>query len=112
MAAPNPQAFLFSNAGDQHSIVLNKMRERALASILTDDLSLGWWEWSAPPEIKFDGSATFWEGVAQANPSLGSTHASVKLKGIDGGPHKRWSMWFNSMQREEPYQDLTCREPW
>jgi hypothetical protein len=27
----------------------------------------------------------------------------VKLKGIDGGPHKRWSMWFNSMIREEPY---------
>ncbi len=22
--------------------------------------------------------------------------ARVKLKGIDGGPHKRWSMWFNS----------------
>ncbi len=22
---------------------------------------------------------------------------------IDGGPHKRWSMWFNSTQREEPY---------
>ena len=36
--------------------------------------------------------------------------ASVKLKGIDGGPHKRWSMWFNSMQHEEPYQDLTWRE--
>jgi len=34
----------------------------------------------------------------------------VKLKGIDGGPHKRWSMWFNSMQREEPYQGLTWRE--
>ncbi len=27
----------------------------------------------------------------------------AKLKGIDGGPHKRWSMWFNSTQREEPY---------
>ena len=27
--------------------------------------------------------------------------ARVKLKGIDGGPHKRWSMWFNSMIREE-----------
>ena len=39
--------------------------------------------------------------------------ARVKLKGIDGGPHKRWSMWFNSMQREEPYQGLTCRLlPW
>src|SRR5881227_4110130 len=32
----------------------------------------------------------------------------LKLKGIDGGPHKRWSMWFNSTQREEPYQPLTC----
>ena len=32
----------------------------------------------------------------------------MKLKGIDGGLHKRWSMWFNSMIREEPYQGLTC----
>ena len=31
----------------------------------------------------------------------------MKLKGIDGDPHKRWSMWFNSKQREEPYQALT-----
>jgi hypothetical protein len=36
--------------------------------------------------------------------------ARVKLKGIDGGPHKRWSMWFNSMQHEKPYQGLTWRE--
>ena len=27
----------------------------------------------------------------------------MKLKGIDGDPHKRLSMWFNSKQREEPY---------
>ena len=32
------------------------------------------------------------------------------VKGIDGGPHKRWSMWFNSMQREEPYLVLTSTE--
>ena len=38
---------------------------------------------------------------------LGSTFARMKLKGIDGDPHKRWSMWFNSKQREEPYQVLT-----
>ena len=38
---------------------------------------------------------------------LGSTAARLKLKGIDGGPHKRWSMWFNSKQRAEPYQPLT-----
>ena len=37
---------------------------------------------------------------------LGSTFARMKLKGIDGGPHKRWSMWFNSMIREEPYLGL------
>src|SRR6267154_1901985 len=38
---------------------------------------------------------------------LGSTAARLKLKGIDGGPHKRRSMWFNSKQRAEPYQPLT-----
>lgn len=35
----------------------------------------------------------------------------MKLKGIDGDPHKRWSMWFNSKQREEPYQVLTSFTP-
>ena len=44
-------------------------------------------------------------------PRLGSTVARLKLKGIDGGPHKRWSMWFNSKQRAEPYLDLTSGEP-
>ena len=39
---------------------------------------------------------------------LGSTAARLKLKGIDGGPHKQRSVWFNSMQREEPYLGLTC----
>ena len=39
---------------------------------------------------------------------LGSTAARLKLKGIDGDPHKRWSMLFNSKQREEPYLHLTC----
>ncbi len=38
---------------------------------------------------------------------LGSTVARLKLKGIDGGPHKRWIMWFNSKQRAEPYLGLT-----
>ena len=41
---------------------------------------------------------------------LGSTAARLKLKGIDGDPHKRWMMWFNSMQREKPYLPLTCLE--
>ena len=41
---------------------------------------------------------------------LGSTVARLKLKWIDGGPHKRWIMWINSMQREKPYLALTCNE--
>ena len=40
---------------------------------------------------------------------LGSTVARLKLKEIDGGLHKRWSMWLNSMQREELYLALTCK---
>ena len=36
--------------------------------------------------------------------------ARLKLKGIDGGSHKRWSMLFNSKQREEPYLGLKCRD--
>jgi hypothetical protein len=40
---------------------------------------------------------------------LGSTVARLKLKGIDGDPHKQRSVWFNSKRREEPYQGLTCR---
>ncbi len=34
----------------------------------------------------------------------------IKLKGIDGDPHKWWSMWFNSKIREEPYLALTLIE--
>src|ERR1041384_8203354 len=48
---------------------------------------------------------------AQANAEvsrLGTTSASLKLKGIDGGPHKQRSVWFNSTQRAAPYPDLTC----
>ena len=41
---------------------------------------------------------------------LGSAAARLKLKGSEGDPHKRWMMWFNSMQREKPYQPLTCTE--
>ena len=39
---------------------------------------------------------------------LGSTAARLKLKGIDGGPHKRRSVRFNSTRRAEPYLALTC----
>ena len=51
------------------------------------------------PYVQGDTRATM-VGTVSCKP------ATVKLKGIDGGPHKRRSMWFNSMIREEPYQGL------
>ena len=39
---------------------------------------------------------------------LGSTAAALKLKGIDGGPHKQWSMGLNAMIRAKPYQPFSC----
>ena len=42
--------------------------------------------------------------------SLKTTAARLKFKGIDGGLHKRWSMWFNSKQRADPYQSLQYTE--
>eukprot|EP01037_Dinobryon_pediforme_P019124 gene19124-19488_t len=47
--------------------------------------------------------------VHALNDEYSITPARVKLKGIDGGPHKRRSMWFNSMIREEPYPGLKSR---
>jgi hypothetical protein len=43
-------------------------------------------------------------------PRLGSMVARLKLKGIDGGSHKQWSMWLNSRLREEPHLGLTCKD--
>ncbi len=40
---------------------------------------------------------------------LGSTAARLKLNELTGA-RTRWSMWFNSMQREEPYLVLTSTE--
>ena len=42
-------------------------------------------------------------------PRLGSMAARLKLKGFDGGSHKRGSMWRNSRLREEPYPGLDMR---
>ena len=87
MSSPNPQSWLYSNAGDQHSVVLNKLRERAYSAIATDNGDdIGWFEWSAPNEIKFDASAKFWHGVAQANPSLGYTVHPDNIRAILNDP--------------------------
>ena len=58
---------------------------------------------------EMSGGSTPWVSKqTQSVVRLGSTVARLKLKGIDGDPHKQRSVWFNSMQREAPYQGLTC----
>jgi hypothetical protein len=86
MASANPQIWVYSNAGDQHSIVLNKLRERAMAAIFGGNDDIGWFEWSAPQGIKFDNSATFWLGVSQANPSLGITIHPDNIRAVLSDP--------------------------
>ncbi len=87
MAAKNPQVWIYSSAGDQHSVILNKLRERALASATTND-PIGWFEWSAEPDapILLPSGEMNWDAFAQANPSLGITIHPDNLKAVINDP--------------------------
>jgi hypothetical protein len=87
MAAKNPQVWIYSSAGDQHSVILNKLRERALASATTND-PIGWFEWSAEPDapILLPSGEINWDAFAQANPSLGITIHPDNLKAVINDP--------------------------
>jgi hypothetical protein len=87
MAAKNPQVWIYSSAGDQHSVILNKLRERALASTTTND-PIGWFEWSAEPDapILLPSGEINWDAFAQANPSLGITIHPDNLKAVINDP--------------------------
>lgn len=75
MSNPNPQTIIFSNAGDQHSVILNRLRERGLAAAAGNNDRIGWFEWSAEEgcAIRLPNGEPNWEAFAQANPSLGYT---------------------------------------
>lgn len=65
-ARPNALIFGISNAGSDHSAVLNSLREIALSE---SDPRVGVFEWSAPDGAALD-DVTAWQA---ANPSLGYT---------------------------------------
>ena len=85
-AAKNPQTWVYSNAGDASSVILNALKERGHASIASGNDDLGWWEYSAHPDTPIDGSRKMWEGLAQANPSLGYTIHPDNLKSALNDP--------------------------
>lgn len=76
MARANAQAWCLSNAGDDESVVLNRLRERALAG----DPSIGLFEWSAPDDCALDDTA----GWRQANPGLGHTVSEAAIRSALG----------------------------
>ena len=67
LAAKNPQVLAFSSAGDQHSTILNSLRERAIAAAAGNTDDAAYFEWSAPTEEITLENARF------ANPALGHT---------------------------------------
>jgi phage terminase large subunit-like protein len=85
MAAENPQLWSYSNAGDQHSIVLNQLRERGLAAASGAVDDIGYFEWSSDYDM-IDDSPRFWAGAAMANPALGHTVHIDNLKSVMNDP--------------------------
>jgi hypothetical protein len=83
MAAKNPQLWTLSNAGDQHSQVLNSLRERGMGASPTDDIA--YYEWSSNYE-KIDDSPAFWKGAAKANPALGHTIHIDNIRAVLNDP--------------------------
>jgi hypothetical protein len=84
MARPNALTVCISNAGDDRSVVLNQLRDAALAAItaaaadpLAEDDGLALFEWSAPEGCELSDP----DGWAQAMPGLGHgtiTEAAVR----------------------------------
>jgi phage terminase large subunit-like protein len=88
MASKNPQVWIYSNAGDQHSVILNKLRERAIAASVNPSDTIGWFEWSAEPDapITLPSGEINWPAFAQANPSLGITIHPDNIKAVINDP--------------------------
>ena len=88
MASKNPQVWTYSNAGDQHSVILNKLRERGLAAATNPSDTIGWFEWSAEPDspINLPSGEINWKAFSQANPSLGITMHPDNLKAVINDP--------------------------
>ncbi|RKF24133.1 terminase [Micromonospora globbae] len=76
-ARPLAQTWAISNAGDDDSVVLNHLREAALAGA---DPSIGIFEWSAPDGCDLDDPSAW----AQANPGLGYTVSEQAIRSALG----------------------------
>lgn len=85
MAAERPQLWTYSNAGDQHSVILNSLRERGLAAAAGGSDDIGYFEWSSGYH-PIDDSPEFWKGIAQSNPSLNYTVSEDNVRAVLNDP--------------------------
>ena len=81
MAAENPQIWTLSNAGDQHSIVLNQLRERGLVAASGGSDDIGYFEWSSHTD-----DISNIKGWQESNPALGRTIHLDNLKAVMNDP--------------------------
>lgn len=124
MARPSAQAWAFSNAGDSLSVVLRNLRAQAhralgwpdgdadaevlgeldpeVADLIeSSDISLGWFEWSAPPNSRRSDMVA----LAQANPS--KDHTEITRNCITE------RALLHAMATDPPYiYDTECRCIW
>ena len=81
MASKNPMVIGLSNAGDQHSVVLNQLRERGLAAASGAADDIGYFEWSAATDNINDV-----ENWKAANPALGYTIHEDNIRAVLNDP--------------------------
>jgi phage terminase large subunit-like protein len=81
MAAKNPQLWTFSNAGDQHSLILNQLRDRGMASAAGADDDIAYFEWSA-----YSDKITDEKNWVASNPALGHTIHEDNIRAVLNDP--------------------------
>ena len=111
MAAENPQIWTLSNAGDQHSLVLNQLRERGLSAASGGTDEIGYFEWSSHT----DDIANV-KGWQESNPALGRTIHIDNLKAVMNDPPdvvrtEVLCRWVQTISAAIPSQEWTeCGE--
>ena len=81
MASKNPMVIGLSNAGDQHSVVLNQLRERGMAAASGAADDIGYFEWSAETDDINDP-----QNWRAANPALGYTIHEDNIRAVLNDP--------------------------
>lgn len=83
LAAKNPMIMAFSSAGDQHSLVLNQLRDRGIAAAAGGADDIAYFEWSAPTDDVNDPA-----NIIAAVPALGHTIHADNIAQLLNDPHE------------------------